>query len=115
MGLTQSMMTGGDAGSTGQPQKCKYDARLAGGTQPCSSKQSSMSKTDDMNPIIIMTTLNSTLNHMVDVMERTLDATAAPSGPTPSTAPPPIILSTFVGTHVFCRNPQSGDQDHIRH
>ena len=59
--------------------------------QPCSSKQSSLSKTDNLNPVIITTALNSTLNHMVDVMERTLDATAAPSAPTPSTAPPPII------------------------
>ena len=91
MGLTQSMMTGSDAGSTGQHRKQRYDARLASSTQPRSSKQSSMSKTDDLNPVIITTALNSTLNCMVDVMERTLDATAAPSAPTPSTAPPPII------------------------
>ena len=76
-------------GSTGQPQKCKYDARLASGMQPHSSKQSLMSKTDDLDPIIITTALNLTLNCMVDIMKRTLDATAAPSTPTPSTAPPP--------------------------
>ena len=91
MGSTQSMMTGSNAGSTGQHQKFKYDARLASSTQPCSSKRSSMSKTDNLNPVIITTTLNSTLNCMVNIMERTLDATAAPSTPTPSTAPSPII------------------------
>ena len=87
----QSMTTGSDAGSTGQRRKRKYDARLASSMQPCSSKQLLMSKTDNLNPIIITTALNSTLNCMVDIMERTLNATAAPSAPTPSTAPHPII------------------------
>ena len=91
MGSMQSMTTGSDAGSAGQHQKRKYDARLASSMQPCSSKQLSMSKTNDLNPVIITTALNSTLNRMVNVMERTLDATAAPSAPAPSTAPPPII------------------------
>ena len=92
MGSTQSITTGSDAGSTGRLRKRKYDARLASGMQLHSSKRSSMSKTDDLNPVVIMTALNSTLNRMVDVMERMLDATAAASpAPTISTAPPPIV------------------------
>ena len=61
MGSTQSITTGSDAGSTGRLRKRKYDASLASGMQPHSSKRSSTSKTDDLNPVVIMTTLNSTL------------------------------------------------------
>ena len=96
MGLTQSMTTGSNASSTGQHQKRKFNARLASGMQSCSSKQSTTSKTNDLNPVVITTALNSTLNHMVDVMERMLDATAAaPPTPTISTASPPIVNSSI--------------------
>ena len=53
------------------------------------------SKTNNLNPVIITTASNSTLNCMVDVMERMLNATAAPSVPTTSLASPPIINSSI--------------------
>ena len=96
MDLTQSMTTGSNASSTGQHWKHKFDARLASGMQSRSSKRSTTSKTNDLNPVVITTALNSTLNHMVDVMERMLNATAAaPPAPTISTASPPIVNSSI--------------------
>ena len=64
-----------DAG-TRSSQKRKHSARSASGAQTRSSKRASKSKTEDLNPVIISNALNSTLNRIVDVMERTLDATA---------------------------------------
>jgi hypothetical protein len=62
------------------------------------------SKTSDLNPVIISSALNLTLNRMADVMERSLDVTAATishavplaaTAPTtiPSVAPPSFITS----------------------
>lgn len=71
-----------DAG-THSSQKRKRDARSASGAQPHSSKRrASKNKTDDVNPVIISSALNSTLNRIVDVMERTLDVTAITTAPT---------------------------------
>lgn len=94
--LSMSSVTTGSKAGSSQSRKRKHDARLASGMQPPNSKQSSRSKTDDLNPVIISNALNLTLNHMVDVMERTLDVstvTAAPPPFTTSVAPPSIITS----------------------
>src|SRR6266436_2867911 len=88
MGLSCSITTG-SAGSS-QLRKRKHDARSMSGMQPPSSKQASKSKTNDLNPVIISNALNSTLNRIVDVMERTLDAS------TVTTAPPVIVPPTSV-------------------
>jgi hypothetical protein len=41
-----------------------------------SSKQASKSKTDNLNPVVLSSALNLTLNHLADVMEKSLDTTA---------------------------------------
>ncbi|KAF8805532.1 hypothetical protein BYT27DRAFT_7224832 [Phlegmacium glaucopus] len=98
MSLAHSITTGSNADSSQFP-KCKHDARSASGMQP--SSKWALKKTDDLNPVIILNALNSTLNRMVDVMERTLDATtvttAAPSTMTSTTsiAPPSIVNSSI--------------------
>ena len=91
----QDISMGSTYSITSQLQKCKYDARLASSMQPHSFKQSLTSKTNYLNPVIITTALDSTLNHMVDVMGRTLNATAAPSAPITSLASPPIVNSSI--------------------
>ena len=110
MGSTSlSITTGSDAGSSQfRKRKRREDARSTSGTQPPgphSKRASTRTKTNDLNPIVITTALNSTLNRMVDVMERTLDATsvstAAPSAimkaPTTSTSPPaPSIFNSSI-------------------
>ena len=91
-----SATTVSDAG-TRSSRKRKHSARSASGAQPRSSKRASKSKTDDLNPVIISNALNSTLNCIVDVMERTLDATAVTTtNPTtaPITSAPPHSLNT---------------------
>jgi hypothetical protein len=102
MGSANSMKTGtiSDVGSS-QSRKRKRDARSGSGVQLSSAKRASRSKTDDLNPVIISNALNSTLNRIADVMERSLDATAvvvAPPGPTitptTSTVPPSINTSS---------------------
>ena len=88
-------------------QKRKRDARSMSGLQPPNSKRSSTrNKTNDLNPVIISNALNSTLNRMADVIERSLDVTAAaqattaPLATTPTTipsqavAPPSIVQIT---------------------
>ena len=92
--LCDSITTGSDAGSS-QLWKCKHDTRSTSGIWPPSSKWATKSKTDDLNPVIISNTLNSTLNCIVDVMERTLDASAGPTALSPitSVAPPSITSS----------------------
>ena len=97
MASTYSLTTGSDAGSS-QLRKRKHDARSASGMQPPHSKRASTrSKTSDLNLVVITTALNSTLNRMVDVMERTLDTTtvttAAPSAMAPPTSMPPLQAS----------------------
>ncbi|KAF8221168.1 hypothetical protein L208DRAFT_1329698, partial [Tricholoma matsutake] len=82
MGSVRSITTGSEAG-----QKCKRDARSLSGMQPPSSKRLSRSKTNDLNPVIISSALNSTLNCMADVMERCLDVTAATITHTAPTTP----------------------------
>ena len=99
-----SVTTGSEAGSS-QSQKHKHDARLASSMQPPNSKQLLRSKTDDLNPVIISNALNLTLNHMVNVMERTLDvSTVIAAAPpfTTSVAPPSIITSSveFLSTQL---------------
>ncbi|KAF8817098.1 hypothetical protein BYT27DRAFT_7247653 [Phlegmacium glaucopus] len=67
--------------------------------QPSSKRASK--KTDDLNPVIILNALNLTLNCMVDMMERTLDATTVTTAAlstmmsTTSIAPPSIINSSI--------------------
>ena len=73
--LAHFITTGSDTGS----QKHKHDARSISGMQPPSSKRVSRSKTSDLNPVVISHSLNSTLIHMVDVMQRSLDVTAPTS------------------------------------
>jgi len=41
-----------------------------------SSKQVSKSKSDNLNPVVLSSALNLTLNHLADVMEKSLDTTA---------------------------------------
>jgi hypothetical protein len=93
-------------------QKRKRDARSMSGVQPPISKRSSTrSKTNDLNPVIISNALNSTLNRMADVIQRSLDVTAAATSanPTPlatpstipSVAPPPIVTSPATETEVL--------------
>ena len=82
-----SLTTTSDVGSSGL-RKRKIDA-LAGGMKPPSSKRMAKSKTADLDPVIISNNLNSTLNRMVEVMEKSLDAnpvTAEPAS-TSSVAP----------------------------
>ena len=84
--ISMGSVTTGSNVSSSQAQKRKHNAS---GMQPPSSKQASKSKTNDLNPVIISNALNSTLNCMANVMERTLDASA----PTTSIAPPSIVTS----------------------
>ena len=58
----------------------------------------SKSKTNDLNPVIISNALNSTLNHIANVMERTLDAT--------TTAIPQLLSASLFLT--------SGSEDAVR-
>jgi hypothetical protein len=103
MGSTHSLTsltTGSDAGSS-QLRKRKHSARSASGMEPPHSKRASTrSKTNALNPVVITTALNSTLNRMVDVMERTLDATtvttAAPSEAPTMSMPPPSIPNSSI-------------------
>ena len=82
-----SVATGTGSVSDAGSQKRKHDASSV---RPPNSKRTSKSKTDDLNPVIISNTLNSTLNRIADVMERILDATATA---TPPIAPPSIVMS----------------------
>jgi hypothetical protein len=99
MGSVHSITTGSEAG-----QKCKRNARSMTGVQPPSSKRSSRSKTNNLNPVIISSALNLTLNPMADMMERSLDVTAATithtaplaTAPTTSSAAPPSIVTSPV-------------------
>lgn len=82
-------------------RKRKYDARLATDMQPPTSKRSSSKrKTNDpsLNPVIISNAINSTLNRMVDVMQRTLDASSMVTNSAPSSSitsfPPPSIMTS---------------------
>jgi hypothetical protein len=91
MGSAHSIATGSDTG-----QKRKRDTKSMGSRPPSvggskRSSRSSRSKTKDLNPIIISSALNSTLNRMADVMERSLNATAA-------TVPDPVPLTTAPAT-----------------
>ena len=96
MRSAHSLATDSDATSS-QVRKRKYDARSISGAQPPSSKRASKSKTDNLNPVIISNALNSTLNRLADVMEKSLDTTTttAPS----SIAPPIVIAPTHSSTH----------------
>jgi hypothetical protein len=84
-------------GSSSQLQKRKHDARSTSGVQPPSSKRASKGKTSDLNPVVISNALNSTLNRIADVMERTLDVTAVTTAP-PATAPTTSVPLPFIVT-----------------
>jgi hypothetical protein len=95
MGSTHSLAT---TDSVRSSQKRKYNARSTGGAgmQPPSSKWASKSKTDNLNPVVLSSALNLTLNHLADVMEKSLDTTAAittTSSTTSSVAPPSIVMT----------------------
>lgn len=77
MGSTRSLTSTG----TGSSRKRKFDA--TDGTRPPSSKRTAKSKTSDVDPVIISNNLNSTLNRMVEVMEKSLDATSVTGPATP--------------------------------
>lgn len=65
------------------------------GMQPPSSKRALRRKTSDLNPVVISHSLNSTLIHMVDVMQRSLNVTALTvSAPTSSIVTSPIKSQT---------------------
>ena len=80
-----SVATGTGSVSDAGSREHKHDTS---GVWPPNSKQISKSKTDDLNPVIISNALNSTLNHIADVMERTLDVT--------TTVTPPIAPSIIM-------------------
>ena len=110
MGSVSSITTG-TLSETGQ--KCKRDARSMSGMQPPNSKWSS-SKTNDLNPVIISSALNSTLNRMANVMERSLDVTAA----TITHSAPPATAPFYHYFSRICisdrdRNPWLSNQNHI--
>lgn len=91
MGSTLSHNTSSDPGNT-QRRKRKHDGQSAVGTR--SSKRSARSKTSDLNPVIISNALNSTLNRLADVMEKTLDTTATTMAPAAPDAIPSISNSS---------------------
>ena len=72
--------TDSDPGNT-QHRKRKHDGQSVGGTCPPSTKCSFKSKVSDVNPVIMSTTLNLTINRMVDVMEKMLSSTAITTAP----------------------------------
>ena len=72
--------TNSNPGNT-QHRKRKHDGQLAGGTHPPSTKHLFKSKASDVNPVIMSTTLNSTINRMFDVMEKMLSSTAITTAP----------------------------------
>jgi hypothetical protein len=80
MSSVYSRDTDSDTGNS-QFRKRKHDEKSASGSgiRPPSSKRSAKSKTSDVNPVIISNALNSTLNRLADVMEKTLDAPPAGS------------------------------------
>jgi hypothetical protein len=99
--LSHNTDTSSDPGNT-QLRKRKHDGQSAGGTDagPTSSKRSTRSKASDLNPVIISNALNSTLNRLADVMEKTLDTTATAMAPAaaapPTSATPPTSLSSIL-------------------
>ena len=80
---SRSFATSSNVGSSNLGKR-KRDART-GGMQPPSSKRAAKGKTADLDPVIISNNLNSTLNRMVDVMEKSLETgSAAQSSAAPS-------------------------------
>lgn len=93
--ISMGSVTTSSEASSSQLRKRKHDARSTSGMQPPSSKRSSRSKTDDINPVVMANALNSTINRMVDMMARTFDAPTVTAAP-PSTTfvtPPSIVTS----------------------
>ena len=66
-------------------RKRKHDGRSASGAHPLSSTRSVKSKTSDLNPVILSNALNSTLNRLADVMEKSLDANKVEATKPPTT------------------------------
>lgn len=102
--LSVSHTTSSTTPTTSSQRKRKRDSESRDATKdmlapPLSTKRASKNKTDTMNPVIITSQLNSTLNRLADVIEKTLDVAATsepdsilPSGsqaelPGPSTLP----------------------------
>jgi hypothetical protein len=103
MGSVHSREIGSDAVSSQladsvRSRKRKHDGRSASGARAPSSKRSLKSKTSELNPVIMSNALNSTLNRLADVMEKSLDASAtalAPAAPPiPNTTPASIESQT---------------------
>lgn len=84
-----SLTTTSDIGSS--VRKRKVDA-LMSGIKPPSSKRMAKSKTADLDPVIISNNLNSTLNRMADIMEKSLDANPTTDPATTSSVAP--VLQT---------------------
>ena len=98
MGSVHSINTDSDAGpddpltTVSEPgQKCKCDTRSVSGIQPITKKSATWSRANKLNPVIIFSALNLTLNHMADVMERSINITvainSAPLAMAPTTIP----------------------------
>jgi len=90
-----SLTTTSDVGSS--LRKRKADA-LMGGIKPPSSKRMAKSKTADLDPVIISNNLNSTLNRMADIMEKSLDANPATDPATTSSVAP--VLQTVQSSSI---------------
>ena len=95
--LSGSQTTSSDARTTSSKRKRKRerDATGLGDMLPPSSKRVSKNKTETLNPVIISSQLNSTLNRLADVMEKSLDVTSTSiEVPTTHTAPLPSSSSS---------------------
>jgi hypothetical protein len=88
--ISMGSVTTSSETSSSQLRKRKHDARSSSGMQPRSSKRASKNKTDDINPVVMANALNSTINRMVDMMPRTLDAPASTTFPPPSIVTSPL-------------------------
>jgi hypothetical protein len=96
--ISMGSVTTSSEASSSQFRKRKHDARLTSDMQPTSSKRASRNKTNDINPAVMANSLNSTINHMVDMFARTFDAPAVTTAAPPSTtfvASPSIVTSSI--------------------
>jgi hypothetical protein len=88
-----------------------------GDVPPSSSKRTSRNKTETLNPVIITNQLNSTLTHLADVMEKSLNVTSTfIDTPTPHPAPLPsshalLISSQLPGPLSTQSSPSSSDSE----
>ena len=94
-----------DAG-TGSSQKRKFNTQSDSGMQPPSSKRMSMSRTEDLNPAILTHNLNSTLARLADIIERSLDVTAAAAAAAVAAPLPSVTPSDSQTPHSSSYQPQ---------